>query len=772
VKLGLALNELERYTAGKLMQVAELVMSIDEVAYDTRKIRVAPQTVFFALNGMFRDGHDFIGTAYDMGARCFVVSKPLDYSYFPGAAFIYVPETLRALQNLAKNHREKMTCPVVVISGSAGKTMVKEWLYHFIAPEKRVVRSPKSFNSQLGVALSLLEIRRDTEIALIEAGISQPGEMDHLHAMIQPNFGVFTSFGRAHAENFLTIQDHFNEKLDAFKGVERLFVSSTIDHALFSTDTTPCEFVDPNAFSEIVAHAPFQDRVSILNASLALSVAKNMIKAPDSYWIERIKSLPKLALRLEVFEGVNGITIINDTYNLDFDALIHSLDFQREIAGDRQRVVVIGIDALHQSAGQLSSIQELINLYQPISFHVRRDPHESIEFTPNAVVLFKGTRNAEMERLAQQFRLKRHQTQVEIDLGALRDNLATFKSLLDPKTKIMAMVKAQSYGSGIVEIASFLQRQGIHYLGVAYADEGVELRKQGITVPILVMNAEEAGFEACIAHQLEPAIFAFDQLDAFIKEAILQGVTAYPIHIKLDSGMKRLGFEPEDATQVLQIIQSQPEVHVKSIYTHLADADNRRDKRFTSLQVQRFMVFTTEFAEGLAYSFDRHVLNSDGIANYAAAQFEQVRIGIGMYGVSSHPNLKRSLRPVLSWSSTVSQVKHVNKGESVGYGRTFRAKDAHVLAVIPVGYADGFARCLSNGKGGVFIKNTFCPTVGRVCMDMIMVDVTGLEVKAGERVEIIGKQQTLEDLALAMDTIPYEVMTGIADRVHRIYIES
>lgn len=772
MKLGLTLNELELRTAGELVQGGDLSIIIDEVAYDTRKIRVASHTVFFALNGTFRDGHDFIGTAYDLGVRCFVVSQPLDYAYFPGAAFIVVTESLTALQHLAKKHREEIACPVIVITGSAGKTMVKEWLYHFLAPEKRVVRSPKSFNSQLGVALSILEIRKDTQIALIEAGISQPGEMKRLQEMIQPNLGVFTSFGRAHAENFLTLHDHFSEKLVAFKGVERLFVSSTIDHTLLDHQSSKCEFIDPKSYELSLACAPVNDKVSILNASLALSVAKYLIDAPESYWIGLIKSLPKLALRLEVFDGINGMTIINDTYNLDLDALNHSLDYQCEISGDRQRVVVIGVDETHNSTVQLEAIHELVNRYQPITVHILSESKESLTLPPNAVVLFKGTRHAEMERMAQRFRLKRHNTHVEIDLDALRDNISAFKGLLDPSTKIMAMVKAQSYGSGIVEIASFLQRQGIHYLGVAYADEGVELRKQGVTVPILVMNAEAAGFEACISHNLEPAIYAFDQLDAFIREAILQGVTSYPIHIKLDSGMKRLGFEVEDATRVLQVIQSQPEVYVKSIYTHLADADNRRDKRFTSLQVQRFMTFSDHFAEGLPYSFDRHVLNSDGIANYSAAQFELVRIGIGMYGISSHPTLKRSLRPVLSWKSTISQVKQISKGESVGYGRTFRAKDEHSIAIIPVGYADGYARCLSNGKGGVYIQNTFCPTVGRVCMDMIMVDVTGLDVESGEAVEIIGKHQTIDDLAAAMGTIPYEVMTGIADRVHRIYLES
>jgi alanine racemase len=353
----------------------------------------------------------------------------------------------------------------------------------------------------------------------------------------------------------------------------------------------------------------------------------------------------------------------------------------------------------------------------------------------------------------------------------LKENLTAFKNTLNPGVKILAMVKAQSYGSGVEKMASFLSNQGIDYFGVAYADEGVELRKEGIKTPILVMNAEEEGFENCIQYDLEPAIFSFRQLENFIKELILSGITNFPVHIKIDTGMKRLGFELRELQQLSDILKSQPEIHIKSLYTHLAESDNLRDNRFTNLQISRFNQAYEFISKSLNYKVDRHVLNSEGISNFPEAQFEMVRLGVGMYGISSNPQVKRRLKPVMTWVSAVSQIKSIQKGESVGYNRTYIATEPVKIAVIPVGYADGFRRSLGNGKGGVYIKNDFCPTLGRVCMDMIMVDITGVSVQEGDRVEIIGINQPIEKFAQLMETIPYEVMTGISKRVHRVYLE-
>jgi alanine racemase len=376
-----------------------------------------------------------------------------------------------------------------------------------------------------------------------------------------------------------------------------------------------------------------------------------------------------------------------------------------------------------------------------------------------------------MEKVAQRYKLKRHKTFVQIDFTAVRHNLLILRKKIKAKTKLLAMVKAQSYGSGLEKMASFLEQQGVDYLGVAYVDEGVELRKYGIKTPILVMNPEEESFDLCIEYQLEPAIYSFNQLDQFIKELILSKQTNFPIHLKFDTGMRRLGFEPGDWSELVAVIQAQPEIRVAGVYSHLADADNIRDKRFTSLQFKKFEEVCLRLQDRLGHTFLRHLINSEGIFNFPEYQLDMVRVGIAMYGISTNATVQKLLRPVIQWQSSISQVKSLKVGEYVGYSRTFKATKATKIAIIPVGYADGFKRSLSNGKGGVYIHGKFCPTVGRVCMDMIMVDVTNKDVKEGDMVEIIGLNQSLEKLAESLQTIPYEVLTSISKRVHRIYVE-
>jgi alanine racemase len=631
-----------------------------------------------------------------------------------------------------------------------------------------VIRSPKSYNSQLGVALSLLELHADCDVAIIEVGISKPGEMARLAEIVQPTIGVFTSFGRSHEENFKTTEEHLSEKLNLFKSVQKTFYPSTIQLTIEQNKKIHGVSLKPETFKKELTLVPFDDLASKSNALVAVALAKLFLE-DTKVLKERISSLPQLALRMETFEGINSNTIINDTYNLDLDALNHSLEYQIRVANNRKRIVVIGLD--EDNYFRKGEVEKIVMTYEPDQlFIIRNNEKLKVNFE-NAVVLIKGTRKADMQRLAKQFRLKNHKTFVEIDLSGVRHNIALFKSLLLPETKILAMVKAQSYGSGVEKMAAFFEQQGVDYLGVAYSDEGVELRKQGIKLPILVMNAEEDGFEDCINYQLEPAIYSFNQLDQFIKELIFHGHSAYPIHLKLDTGMRRLGFELKDIPRVCEILQAQPEIRVKSVYSHLADSDNRRDKRFTEHQIKQFHQATQLLNHQLNYHFDRHILNSEGIANYPNAQYNMVRLGIGMYGISSNPLLKQKLQPVLKWLSAVSQIKELSKGESVGYSRTFIADKPTKIAIIPVGYADGFRRNLSNGKGGVYIHETFCPTIGRVCMDMIMVDVTKLHVKEGDKVVIIGGKQTIEKFAAEMDTIAYEVMTSISKRVHRIYLE-
>jgi alanine racemase len=767
LNLQLTHKDLEQQLGGQFIGVDNRTV-FKNIAYDTRNIVDGENTLFFALTGEFRDGHSFIQNAYDKGVRCFVISKKIDTDNFQDAAFYKVKDTLFALQELAAHHRKKFNYPLIAITGSAGKTTVKEWIYHLISPELKVIRSPKSFNSQLGVALSLLELTENCDIALIEVGISKVGEMERLLQIVQPTLGVFTSFGRAHEESFISSEQHLNEKLQLFTSVKKTFYPSTIALSSSQQKEIKGNQLSANAFQKELKLLPFNDQASLNNGLIALGVAHFLLGDKANFDL-KISSLPRLAMRLESFEGINGNTIINDTYNLDLDALVHSLEYQLRLAGNRKRVVVIGLDK--ENSSKKSQIEEIVAPFKPDQLLFVDPPALLEEQFTDAVVLIKGSRKADMQRYARSFRLKNHTTYVEVNLSAVRHNLAVLKSGLLPSTKMLAMVKAQSYGSGLEKMGAYLENQGIDYLGVAYADEGVELRKHGIQLPILVMNTEEDGFEDCILNNLEPAIFTLKQLDNFIKELILHGKTHYPIHLKLDTGMKRLGFEMTDIPKVCDMLQAQPEVYVKSVYSHLADSDNRRDKRFTEHQIAHFKNAVSYIENRLNYHFLSHLLNSEGISNYPDAQFDMVRVGIGMYGLSTNPVIKRKLVPVVSWYSAISQIKTIKKGESVGYSRTFIAKEEMKIAIIPVGYADGFRRSLSNGKGSVYINGKACTTVGRVCMDMIMVDVTKLKANEGDLVEIIGPHQTIEKFAEANDTIPYEVLTSISKRVHRVYLE-
>ncbi len=743
----------------------DLIVSI---SYDTRKITQTKNVLFCALKGEFRNGRQFIHEAYHKGIRNFLLDEQIEVVEFPDANFICVENSLYALQEIAKTHRSKFSYPVVAITGSVGKTMVKEWCYHFLSPQFRVIRSPKSFNSQLGVALSLLDLTEECDIALIEVGISKPNEMKRLEEIVQPTIGVFTSFGSAHKENFQSKEEHLTEKLRLFVSCQHTFVHSSIHLEEKDRLNIKGEYVSSIILSHFQKDLPFKDNVTLHNLELAVRLATDFSVSEEQIR-SKIQSLPRLALRMETFEGVNGNSIINDTYNLDFDALTQSLEYQLSMAANRRRVVLIGLD--QDSISKKEEINSIIAPFKPDNV-IFVDKTTVIPTIENSVILIKGARKADMQRVARQFRLKNHKTYLEIDLNAIRNNLSVFKSYLKPKTKLLAMVKSNSYGSGTERMAQFYEQQGINYLGVAYVDEGVELRKQGVKLPILVMNAEEEGFEDCLTFELEPAIYSFSQLDCFIKELIMDGRTDFPIHIKLNTGMTRLGFEISEIPQLIETLQAQPEVKVKSIYSHLADSDNLESSDFTNLQIDRFKKGCLKIEAALDYQFDRHILNSEAVSRFSEAQFEMVRLGIGMYGYSSNPEFKSKLKDSIFWKSSISQLKTIQKGDSVGYGRTFIAEEEMKIAIIPVGYADGFRRSLSNGKGAVWIKGNCCKVLGRVCMDMIMVNVTDLSVQEGDHVEIIGDQQTMENFASQMETIPYEVMTSFSRRVHRVYIES
>ena len=730
------------------------------IGYDSRAIIEGKHVLFFAFVGQFRDGHAFIADAYEKGVRHFVVSKQFE-STLESAHFIRVEDPFQSLLTLAKYHRTQFEYPVIAITGSSGKTTVKEWLSELLSSTMKVVRSPKSYNSRLGVALSLLEMHQEADVAIIEAGISEPGDMKLLHEMIQPTEGIFTSFGRAHRLNFESETAHLKEKLQLFSQLESFIYASSINHSLAHGIA-----IHPNDYTAFFTGFS-EDQILRQNASLAIEMSRKMGLSDDQI-VQSMQKIKPLALRLELFDGKDNSLIINDSYSLDIDSLHHALQFQIANSKDKKRIVVLGITQENQTLTQ--EIGEIVQSYHPSEYILLKHGESLNLDVTNSCVLFKGERSVQLEKIAHTYRVHRHQTFLEIDLSAIRHNISQYKSKLKPATKILSMVKASSYGSDAKKMGLFLEKIGVNYFGVAYPYEGIELRQSGVTLPILVMNCEPQDFESCIEHQLEPAIYSMTQLEAFIEALIHNDLKNYPIHVKLETGMQRLGFEADQLNVLIQKIHSQPEVRVRSIYSHLAESDVPNSE-FTTVQIALFDRLSQQILASLPYSVLRHLSNSEGVANYPSAQFDMIRLGIGMYGITGSKSLKEMLQPAVRWMSSISQVKHLQKGTSVGYNRTFVAEKDTQIAVIPVGYADGLSRSLSQGKGHVFVQNHSCEIIGNVCMDMIMVDVTSLHVKEGDAVEIIGFNQPIEVLAKEMNTIPYEVMTRFSPRLHRVFIE-
>lgn len=718
---------------------------IREVAYDTRKIIRTEGVVFFALKGAKQSGLAYIESAYDQGIRNFVVEEQPRKPH-PEATYFMVKDALLALQKLAAFHRQNIKYPIVAITGSIGKTTVKEWIAHLLSEQLKVYRSPKSYNSQLGVALSLLALPLDGELALIEAAITKPGEMERLQAMIAPDYCVITNKSNG-------LRNEFPDQGAYAAALELLAqnVKWVINGEQLNTNTN---------FEELVGAIPFSDPIRTYNAKIALACALQFGVCTT----EAVRLLPKLANRLETFEGIQGATLINDSYTLDLLAFEGSLAFLNSAAKGKPKLVccILASNQAHMK----DAILQILATHHIDQYFIWDALPEILPDITNHVVLIKGNQQQLAEALLAKWKRKSHSTVVRYDLSALQHNLRVYQQTLAPTTQILAMVKAQAYGAGLDQIAQQLVRSGVNYFGVAYADEGVLLRQAGIQLPILVMNAEPASFEVCVAHQLEPAIYSLEHLDTFIRTLIAQQIQAYPIHLKIDTGMHRLGFLPEQIERLIQTISAQPEVMVKSIYSHMACADDPQHPMNVK-QIDIFNRVCAQFQQVLPYAFIRHLLNSEGAAHFPEAQYDMVRLGIGLFGVNHDPNFAAKLKPVLSWTSQISQLKYLQKGASVGYGCTDIIQDDTQIAIIPVGYADGFKRNLSNGKGGVVIDGQFCPTVGRVCMDMIM--VLAPNVRPDAEVEIIGTQQTLADFASNAQTIPYEILTSISPRVQRTY---
>lgn len=802
---------------------------ISSIAIDSRMIFDPESSLFFALKTERNDGHRYIADLVHSGVRAFVVSSYSDeFLKYSNCSFVVVADTLKALQKLAAWNRSQFDIPVLGITGSNGKTIVKEWLFELLH-NHAVIRSPKSYNSQVGVPLSVWNLSADYEMAIFEAGISKPGEMQNLQEIIRPTIGILTNIGEAHQENFNTKQEKLEEKLKLFASCSTLIYckdQSLVDSVIRSRGVNPTvkliawSFIDPSAdlYFKIVelengveliysagdfkspaeyhTALPFQDAANLENAGHCLAFILSQHYA-DTTILESFRDLQPLAMRLEMKEGINNCLLINDYYNSDINSLQIALAFLNNHARApylRKTVILSDIqqsgisdEQLYQEVArllQMNKTSQLIGIgpgirKQAALFEMPAEFFDSTgqfleSFQPENFhqdcILLKGARDFHFERISSVLQKKYHQTVLEIDMNALIDNLNLFRSLILPETRIMVMVKAFSYGSGMAEIARILQFHKVDYLAVAVADEGVELRQAGIDLPILVMNPEEHSFENMIEFRLEPNIYSEEIFESFRKVLQQNAVVRYPVHLKLDTGMHRLGFDSEDKIErLIAKLIGQEQMVVRSVFSHLAGADEAMHDEFTNGQVQKFLKLSSMIAEKLPYKVFRHILNSAGIERFPKFQFEMVRLGIGLYGVSANNN--GQIRSISRLKTSVSQISKIPAGQTVGYSRKGLIERDSEIAVLPIGYADGYDRRLSNGVGKVYVKGKIAPIIGNICMDMCMIDITGLQVSVGDEVELMGEHILVSDIAESIGTIPYEILTGISQRVKRVYLQ-
>ncbi|MBF9255280.1 bifunctional UDP-N-acetylmuramoyl-tripeptide:D-alanyl-D-alanine ligase/alanine racemase [Pontibacter sp. 172403-2] len=814
----LTFQQLISITQGREIQFVQ-PQPVIHLLTDSRKLSQPAGTVFFAIHGKYNDGHKYLPQLYSRGVRQFVVEKgsadELRQQY-PEANIILVPDSLKALQQVAAWHRAQFQLPVIGITGSNGKTIVKEWLAQLLSPEELVVKSPRSYNSQLGVPLSVWQINPNHTLGIFEAGISQAGEMEQLQQIIRPTYGIFTNIGSAHDEGFVSREQKVAEKLKLFKDVELLFYCADqqllheavqrqgiksftwarmqpADVTITATTTAGSKtiiFYTYQGEQQQLA-IPFADEASVENALHCLAVLLYR-QLPVAAIQERLGRLHPVAMRLEMKEAINGCYLIDDTYNNDLAGLSIALDLQANQPQHGQRTLILS-DLLESGLPeknlylqvaelvQAHDVQRLIGIGPTISkyshlFSASEEFYTSTSdflkaFNParfrNEVILVKGARVFAFEKIVQAFQQKVHGTVLEVNLDALLHNLNYYRAKLAPGTKLMVMVKAFAYGSGSFEVANLLQFHRVDYLAVAYADEGVLLREQGITLPVMVMNPSPDSFAKLQQYSLEPEIYALEQLQAFVLS--LEAEATYKIHLKLDTGMHRLGFVREDFDTLFSLLQQYPQVQVVSAFSHLAGADEALHNDFSQQQIATFTSMAADVETRLGYSVTKHILNSAGIVRFPEHQLDMVRLGIGLYGVEATGAEQEALRPVSTLKTTVSQVKSIKQGDTIGYSRKGIADAAKTIATIAIGYADGYDRRFSNGVGHVLIDGQRCHVIGNVCMDMCMVDVTGLEVKAGDEVVVFGPQLTLLELAQSIGTIPYELLTNVSTRVKRVF---
>jgi len=789
---------------------------------DSRSLCFPEQTLFFALRSKRNDGHKFIDELYRRGVRSFVVEQePADYqTAYPDANFLKVPSPLAALQRLAERHRDEFDIPVVGITGSNGKTWVKEWLYQILMPTMRVTRSPKSYNSQIGVPLSVWLLNEQTQVALFEAGISEPGEMLALHDIIQPTIGVLTSMGSAHQENFRNMDEKCMEKLQLFRDTEVIIypsdddtVSRCVRRSQYQgerigwsrySDKAPMYVkTEGRKVSYIYKgvegsyEIPFIDEASIENSISCATVALYLGLTPEEV-AERMAQLEPIAMRLEVKDGQRGLTLINDSYNSDVNSLDIALDFMNrrpEQAGKGKTLILSDIYQSGETPAELyREVADLIRkrgvdrfigigpeiMAQAAQFGVGQkwffpDVNQFVQSSVfqlmhDEIVLLKGARPFGFEHISELLEQKVHETILEVDLNAVVDNLNHYRSFLKPETKMVCMIKADAYGAGAVEIAKTLQDHRVDYLAVAVADEGVTLRKAGITQNIIVMNPEMSSFKTLFDYDLEPEVYSFRLMDALIQAARKEGITGWPVHLKLDTGMHRLGFDPKkDIDELIDRLKHQSAIIPRSVFSHFVGSDSDDFDNFSATQFRLFDEGSKKIQAAFSHKILRHMDNSAGIEHFPERQMDMCRLGIGLYGVD--PRTNGILTTVSTLKTTILQLRQVPKEETVGYSRKGKLERDSVIAAIPIGYADGLNRKLGNRHCYCLVNGQKAEYVGNICMDVALIDVTDIPCKEGDSVEIFGKNLPVTVLSDVLETIPYEVLTSVSNRVKRVYYQ-
>ena len=795
---------------------------------DSRKLIYPDSSIFFALQGLRRSGDQFVRELYERGVKNFVLANKMPLKDFPNANFILVKDALKALQHLAAWHRLQFNYPVIGITGSNGKTIVKEWLNQMLEDRFDIVRSPKSYNSQIGVPLSVWQMSDADDLAIFEAGISQSGEMKNLEEIIRPTIGILTNIGEAHSQGFKTEEKKIKEKFQLFrhagaliyckdhKPIEKWILtrSRKNDMKLISWGKSGGSSIGIRRLRKVQGNSavtlshegrefsvniPFTDDASFENVMSCISLMIYLGIDHESIQ-QRLSRLQSVAMRLELQHGINHCSIINDSYSADMNSLKIALDFLTQQPHHAKRTVILSDilqsgeedKKLYKQVAQLlkhAKINRLIGIGEKMQSNhefFMESLHADIQTFPSTeafihdfqklnfrdeIILIKGARIFQFERIDHLLALQAHQTVLEINLNSIAHNLKQYQQLLNPTTRIMAMVKAFSYGTGSFEIASFLQFHKIDWLAVAYTDEAVELRKSGINTPIMVMNAEENSLEELIQYNLEPVIFSFRLLESVDRYLKKEGIQQFAVHLEIETGMHRLGFEQKDIPELIQFLKASS-CKVQSVFTHLAASEESQHDAFTMEQVNQFKEAVANLRKALPHPFLIHIANSAAIIRFPELQFDMVRLGIGLYGIDSASSNRLPLQEVAELKTTIAQIKKLRQGETVGYNRKGIATADMTIATVRIGYADGYPRSLANGAGKMLVRGRMSPTIGNICMDMTMIDITGIEdIREGEEVVVFGKNLSVQQVAHWARTNPYEILSGVAQRVKRIYYE-